>query len=275
MPKMPKMPIISFEGIDATGKQTLSNLLDIELFESFKKNPIKIEIPVYDSPSGKEIKNILLKGNYDPELLQIKFALNRKETQNDLSLKSKLGNLKKDFIIFDRWVDSGAIFKIGKLILKDLEESNFGGWIHSKEPDSINKKDETIENFLFKYKEELIKQWKLEHTTLKLKIPDLKVLCVTPIGIVEERLINRLIEKGIPKAEVPFHLDSHEKDPDLLYIIQYCYNYIYSNPKVFFPSEIFPKRSSKHYLILDTSTLSKEECINKIIKKLNLLGLIY
>ena len=66
--------IISFEGIDATGKQTLSGLLQ-NYFNSLDPDEdedicTKINIPDYDIPSGQEIKEILINGNYQPEYLQ-------------------------------------------------------------------------------------------------------------------------------------------------------------------------------------------------------------
>ena len=254
--------IISFEGIDATGKQTLSGLLQ-NYFNSLDPDEdicTKINIPDYDIPSGQEIKEILINGNYQPEYLQLKFALNRKEVQNRLILQNKIlkkQNIKeKNIIIFDRWVDSGALYKVGKMVYEKIKS-----YVIEETPD-IN---QLIIEELFNVKDYLLKQLELEHNTLQLVKPHLKILCTTPIKTVEKRLRTRLLEQGISEADIENHLDSHEKNSDLLYTVQYIYNFVYSNPKIFFPSEIFARRNPKDFLILDTSILNPEECINLIL----------
>lgn len=253
---------ISFEGIDATGKQTLSSILKEYLNIEFKKElAVKINIPDYDLPSGQEIKKLLMEGQCSPALLQLKFALNRKEVQNRLILENKLlklaGNPEKNVFIFDRWVDSGAIFKIGQMIYHDIKLNFY----------SIADIEESIIEGINKYKQYLIDQLILEHETLQLTKPHLKILCTTPVDIVEKRLRSRLIESGVPESEVENHLDSHEKNPDFLYVVQFVYEYIYSNPKVFFTSN----RMFKNFLIIDTNKYTKEECIQQIIEKLEIL----
>lgn len=256
--------IISFEGIDATGKQTLSNILK-EYLNNLNKKEVaeKINIPDYNLKSGQEIKEILFNGNYEPELLQLKFALNRKEVQNKLILENKLNKKldnQKNIFIFDRWVDSGAIFKIAKMIYNDIENdfqlyteySSYEECIHSK---------------ILEYKKELIKQYELEHNILELTKPNLKILCITPIEEVQKRLRNRLLDQGIPEDKIEDNLDAHEKNEQFLFIVQKIYIYIYSNPKIFFTNDIFSK-STRNTLIIDTYINSKEECIKLILNKL-------
>lgn len=262
---MDKKWVIVFEGADATGKQTLSTNLAKLLNSHFKEDTVqKIEIPDYDLPSGKEIKNILFTGNYNPELLQLKFALNRKEVQNKVILNNKLlakNKLpEKNTIIFDRWVDSGIIFRLAKQIHSDLKE------ISDKEFMKEEFNSEIID-LIFKYKDLLNKQLELEHNILKLVKPNLKILCTTPVEVISKRLRERLLNSGVAEKDIEENLDSHEKDLSFLYIAQFVYTYVYSNPKVFFSSEIFGSRKN-NILILDTYKNNPEECMKLIMEKL-------
>lgn len=262
---MDKKWVIVFEGADATGKQTLSTNLAKLLNSYFKEDTVqKIEIPDYDLPSGKEIKNILFTGNYNPELLQLKFALNRKEVQNEVILNNKLlakNKLpEKNTIIFDRWVDSGIIFRLAKQIHSDLKEFS--------DKEFMNEEfNSEIIDLIFKYKDLLNKQLELEHNILKLVKPNLKILCTTPVEVISKRLRDRLLNSGVAEKDIEENLDSHEKDLSFLYIAQFVYTYVYSNPKEFFSSEIFGSRKN-NILILDTYKNNPEECMKLIMEKL-------
>jgi len=263
--KLDEKWIISFEGIDATGKHTLSNLL-MDTFNEFFEEDLarKVNIPDYTSHSGIEIRNILFSSNYDPETLQLKFALNRKEVQNKLILENKILTKnkfkEKDIILFDRWVDSGAIFKISKIVYASL---NFNSEMSLADLES--KQNEIIDK-IFEYKDILIKQFELEHGILQLVKPHFKILCTTPVDIISKRLRQRLLDSGIKETDVENHLDSHEKNLAFLYLTQFIYSYIYSNPKVFFVSEIFNTRNN--ILILDTEKNTPTECLEIILGKL-------
>ena len=264
--KLDEKWIISFEGIDATGKQTLSNLL-MDKFNEFFEGDLarKVNIPDYTSHSGIEIRNILFSGKYEPEALQLKFALNRKEVQNRLITENKIlvknGFQAKNIILFDRWVDSGTIFGVSKIIYEAL---NFNS---SMSLEDLESKQNEIIDKLFEYKNILIKQFELEHGLLQLVKPHIKVLCTTPVDIISKRLRQRLIDSGISENEVENHLDSHEKNLAFLYLTQFLYSYVYSNPKIFFVSEIFGGRRS-NILILDTEKNNQQECLETILKKL-------
>ena len=274
--------IIAFEGIDATGKQTLSGLLndyfryvyesinDVTYSEEFPDNykiSNKTNIPDYDLESGQEIERILKKGNYDPELLQIKFALNRKEVQNRINLLNSIpyksinqNNMRvatpntNNIQIFDRWVDSGAMYKLSKAVYNDLKPIILLRNGYS---------DKEFEDIIFKNKELFEKQIILEHTILELARPHLKILCTTPIEIISKRILDRARANGIKDED----LDSHEKDTNFLKITQDVYTYIYTNNKLFFDKEIFSSHY-KNFKVIDTYQNNFEECLMIILVSL-------
>ena len=247
--------VISFEGIDATGKQTISTLVkEFLMFMDPNHAPvnpeiIKINIPNYNIQSGKEIKAMLDSGSYNTKVLQDLFALNRKEVQNSLCNFNQICEGQANFgwsygqqvinrnkvTIFDRWTDSAVAFKVAKQLklviehearrieeLLEKEYKTFDGNLESNlkslTPYEIEK---IIMNTppLLKYLEE---QYNLEHNTLGLVRPDIRILCTSSIDVVEERLSARAKAQNI-------ELDSHEKDLDYLFLVQMVYKFIFKN----------------------------------------------
>lgn len=265
---------IAFEGIDATGKQTLSGMLknfleftkcfytiaQNDFYSSLYPNQqfIKVNIPNYESASGIRIKNYLNKGNYDPKLLQLEFAINRKEVQNLLvSYNKKALELSGGFettkvCIFDRWVDSGVAFKLAKVLVNEARAQ-----LSSISMVTLFDKN-SLENFLCtSYGTELWNEYidgqeEIEYNTLGLIKPNFKVLCTSPSAIIAERLIARAEACGIP-------LDEHEKDLEFLEVVQNIYSLNLAKQYT---------RDRQKYLIIDTSLQTKEECAAEIILKL-------
>lgn len=285
--------IFSFEGIDATGKQTIVTTLK-DYFNYVSKRTLerrepglsglstpmnnvarKWNIPDYELESGQEISEILQAGNYNTELLQIKFALNRKEVQNRIELDHKMTSTKtrkyydftntESIILFDRWVDSGAMYKLSKeaynyinehptLMSDDIVTGVTGVTSKTYEDKVVDLI--TSEEFLKSFH----KQIKLEHTTLGLVRPHIKFLCYTPIEEVQKRLISRAEATGIP-------MDSHEKNISFLNLTQELYSYIYKNLHVFFKNEIFTA-AHKNYKIINTFENNQEQSLTLIIIKI-------
>lgn len=270
---------IAFEGIDATGKQTLSSMLKnfLEFTHTWYQYArfgfyalmqpdqqfIKVNIPNYGSVSGKRIQDHLNHGNYDPKLLQLEFAINRKEVQNlieDYNNTILLGggvNTTK-VCIFDRWVDSGVAFKLAKVLVSEAR-IYIDQLDHLHNPNMETLLDPTkLEIFLQSskgielWKEYIDGQEEIEYNTLRLVQPTFKVLCISPTSVISKRLIDRAQASGIP-------LDNHEKDLDFLEVVQsiYAINLAkhYNN-------------DNQKYLIIDTSTHTKEVCVAEIMHKL-------
>lgn len=284
--------VFSFEGIDATGKQSLSGLLEdyfkylfyrrhfgkainnINILDTNMNNCTKkFNIPDYNLESGQEIAEILSVGDYNPEVLQLKFALNRKEVQNKIDLDTKLQDMVScqpfmNALIFDRWVDSGAMYRLAKDIYQSIKDnfkndilldSLFENFDHTHIERFIN--NENIKTFKH--------QIKLEHVTLGLVKPHVKFLCTTDIDVIAKRIIERAKANGVNEED----LDSHEKDLNFLKLTQSLYIYIYSNPKSFFQNDIFT-HGHKNYKIIDTTNTSKEDCLVQVLSKLiNSFGL--
>lgn len=270
---------IAFEGIDATGKQTLSEMLKNFLEFTYTwyqyarfnfyilKYPdqqfIKINIPNYGSVSGKRIQDHLNHGNYDPKLLQLEFAINRREVQNLLeNFNTKIlagGGINTTKVcIFDRWVDSGVAFKLAKVLVSEARIYN-DALDHLHNPNMETLLDYTkLDIFLQSSKgkalwEEFIDgQEEIEYNTLGLVKPNFKVLCISPTLVISKRLIDRAQASGIP-------LDNHEKDLDFLEVVQSIYAI---NLARHYNSD------NQKYLILDTSIHTKEVCIAEILHKL-------
>ncbi len=271
---------IAFEGIDATGKQTLSGMLKnflefTKCFYTIAQNDfysclypnqqfIKVNIPNYESASGIRIRNYLNKGNYDPKLLQLEFAINRKEVQNLLvkynnkALETSGGFETTKVCIFDRWVDSGVAFKLAKVLVNEARVY-IDGLSHLGKVDMrtlLNK--HSLENFLCtSYGSELWDEYiggqeEIEYDTLGLIKPDFKVLCTSPTSIIANRLADRAKACGIP-------LDEHEKDLEFLEVVQNIYSLNLAKQYT---------RDRQKYLIIDTSLQTKEECAAEIVLKL-------
>lgn len=98
------MKIIVFEGIDASGKETQSKILQSRL-ESQGYKVHKVSFPRYSMPIGKLIQDVLLnKHVISKEALHILFEVDRLDFQKELT------NIHCDFLIIDRYTISNLAY---------------------------------------------------------------------------------------------------------------------------------------------------------------------
>jgi len=113
--------LVSFEGIDASGKNTQSRMLCDEL----KQNGIPFEFlsfPVYSTPIGQEIKNYLsMKRDYSPEAVHALYSANRYEFKQKISSWISIGR----FVVLNRYCESNIAYGIAdglpRVWLEELE----------------------------------------------------------------------------------------------------------------------------------------------------------
>ena len=111
--------LISFEGIDASGKNTQSRML----FEYLKRKNVLanyLSFPAYSTSIGQEIKSYLAgKRDYDPETRHLLYAANHYE------LKEKIASMVKDGfnLVLNRYCESNLAYGVANgLPLAWLEE---------------------------------------------------------------------------------------------------------------------------------------------------------
>ena len=98
--------IITFEGIDQSGKETQSKRLTEKLIsEGYKVS--HMYFPNYDTSIGKEIRAFLDgKKKMSPELRQMLYATNRYEKMEEIIFEME----QCDFLVIDRYVSSGIAY---------------------------------------------------------------------------------------------------------------------------------------------------------------------
>lgn len=173
--------IIVIEGTDCSGKETQSKMLEKKLKKMGKKC-IKFSFPMYETPTGKIIKeNYLGKNeakrsifeegavNVDPHVICLYYAADRKYNM------SKIEEYLKDdyYVILDRYTTSNLAHQGSKIKDKD-ERFNMYQWIDKLEYWLLQlpKPDKTI--FLhvpYKYSLELMNKREELDEIEKLKAP--------------------------------------------------------------------------------------------------------
>ena len=173
--------IIVIEGTDCSGKETQSKMLEKRLKKMGKKC-IKFSFPMYETPTGKIIKeNYLGKNeakrsifeegavNVDPHVICLYYAADRKYNM------SKIEEYLKDdyYVILDRYTTSNLAHQGSKIKDKD-ERFNMYQWIDKLEYWLLQlpKPDKTI--FLhvpYKYSLELMNKREELDEIEKLKAP--------------------------------------------------------------------------------------------------------
>ena len=173
--------IIVIEGTDCSGKETQSKMLEKRLKKMGKKC-IKFSFPMYETPTGKIIKeNYLGKNeakrsifeegavNVDPHVICLYYAADRKYNM------SKIEEYLKDdyYVILDRYTTSNLAYQGSKIKDKD-ERFNMYQWIDKLEYWLLQlpKPDKTI--FLhvpYKYSLELMNKREELDEIEKLKAP--------------------------------------------------------------------------------------------------------
>jgi len=111
--------LVSFEGIDASGKNTQSRML----FDVLRKRSIPCEylsFPFYSTPIGQEIKNYLMgKREYGPEARHVLYSANRYELKPSIDRWIS----EKKIIVLNRYCESNIAYGVADgLPLPWLEE---------------------------------------------------------------------------------------------------------------------------------------------------------
>ena len=264
---------ITFEGIDATGKQTISNLFKefLEQLTNIKKSLVsnafcsnegiglrelifptnlhitKQNIPDYEIESGKAILETL-HTNPDSNSLKYLFGINRFEVQNTYkttAMQVNYGSIR----IYDRYVESSMAFTTAKELIKadfnpvslyDTERLSF---------EQLNPEHQEIVTKVYHEIDEL------EYYKLGLDKPKVIVLCYAPLSTISERLAERAKHT---------ELDKHETNMKLLSTTQQVYHMLMN--------KIRNKQtnSSKNPITikLNTLSLSPLESVNKLVQEL-------
>lgn len=123
--------LLALEGIDQSGKKTLSALLMGRLREIGIQGEI-ISFPDYTTPIGKELK-FYLKGerDYPPQTRHLLFAANRWERKRDIEAWLQKGKL----VLANRYIASGVAYGMAHGLEK--------GWLWNLE-EGLPKPDQTF-----------------------------------------------------------------------------------------------------------------------------------
>lgn len=270
---------ITFEGIDATGKQTISNILKDYLAEmrelknllSSQSNgngafvstytpefnnkdflaanenaPINIEIhkqniPDYNIGSGKEILRIL-QTKPDTNTLKYLFGVNRLEVQNRYE-HSATRMHSTSIRIYDRYVESSIAFTLAKeLIKKDwVPKHNYSYSVDDKIGDCMIDRNKLERDTVQDIEN-------LEYNQFKLVKPKLMILCHAPIEVIEARLQERSKHT---------QLDKHETDIRLLNTTQWVYHKL-ANTRI--------DRQAHDVLKVNTHQMDPKTCVSYILQ---------
>ena len=216
--------LITFEGIDCSGKETQSNAL-VENLKNAGKTVIKFSFPCYDTPTGKIISGPYLGKNQesyfdepskvDPRVASLYFAADR------LFNIDKIKNALKqyDYVIIDRYVYSNMAHQGCKL--PEKEQDKFFDFIEMLEFEHLNlpKPDlviflrlrcETVVELLKKRKEksdgherDLTYLRKAERTYLKLsrRFGFKKIYCEKSGNIDSVEAISKKVLKALEEYE--------------------------------------------------------------------------
>jgi dTMP kinase len=113
--------LISFEGIDASGKNTQSKML----CDSLKEKGVNFEFlsfPVYSTQIGEEIKKYLSKANnYSPETVHLLYTANRYEFKSSIERWMS----QRKLVVLNRYCESNIAYGVAdglpRLWLEQLE----------------------------------------------------------------------------------------------------------------------------------------------------------
>lgn len=213
---------ISFDGIDATGKGTLSREVQ-RILNTFKTTQ-RENIPCYTNFSGKTIKKSLSKkDNFQYILTEPSidnmigwFAINRFEVQKTIP-KNSSGRY-----IFDRHTTSSVALTGAKLI--NLLDSKQG--IDYSIKDEFYLKNEKLDKFSFKETLEkyfgkqtnstiktiikyIHKIYTLEFEILEIAKPEIEIICTSKLNLIKSRISSR---KELARDKETEDKDVHQND---------------------------------------------------------------
>lgn len=224
---------ISFEGVDATGKGTLSTLMTTLLSEVFLNyKSTRINIPNYNLESGKIISGCLATKMSEEDLYKRRFefanhfAVNRKEVQYRYNLYS--GTNMPEIIVFDRWINSSMAFSIAKTLL------HYG--ITSL--DQLDSNEEAIEEV--KNISEYILD--LELSYFNNDTINQEFIITSDIDIIQQRISERKKESSLIDKDI-IEDDQHEKNLKLLTLTDEIFTTYLNNNKTTKKSNIIYNNS--------------------------------
>lgn len=167
------MKIISFEGIDGTGKTTQINLLNQYLVDKGFTVNVR-SYPVYDSFFGKEIGNQLsgkdTEHNIDPKSMALWYAMDRWKDRKDFIETDE----KTDILLLNRYTLSNMVYQV----IRAGDSDSLALWIEE-----------------------------LEHNVLQLPRPDLYLIFDLPF----ELALKNNKSKG-KREYIDSEIDIYEKD---------------------------------------------------------------
>jgi len=141
--------LIVIEGVDASGKQTQTELL-YKYAKSVTDKVIKIEFPDYESPSSEIIK-MYLRGDFGKEADSVNpyAASTFFATDRFASYKTKWEELYKNdyLIIADRYVTANMIYQAAK-ITDSREKELFLDWVCDLEYNKLGLPEPDLKLFL-------------------------------------------------------------------------------------------------------------------------------
>ncbi|HZW57240.1 MAG TPA: dTMP kinase [Nitrososphaerales archaeon] len=101
--------ILSFEGIDASGKNTQSRMLFDFLMAKGGIEPIYLSFPDYETRIGQEIRNFLAgKKEYNQEARHLLYAANRYEKKEDIEKALAEGRV----VVVNRYCESNLAYGV-------------------------------------------------------------------------------------------------------------------------------------------------------------------
>ena len=141
---MKKGKIIVIEGTDCSGKETQSNML-LDALNNNGVKTIKMQFPMYDTPTGKIVggpylgKSYICEGFFDegaahvdPKVAALYYAADRKYNVNKI-----LDAINQGInVILDRYVSSNMAHQAGK-IEDDIEQNEMIAWLEKLEYDFL------------------------------------------------------------------------------------------------------------------------------------------
>ena len=142
---MKKGKIIVIEGTDCSGKETQANFL-LEALNTNGHKTVKMQFPMYDTPTGKIVggpylgKSYLCEGYFeegaahvDPKVAALYYAADRK-----YNIHKILDCIDQGInVILDRYVDSNMAHQAGK-IEDDIEQNEMIAWLEKLEYDFLD-----------------------------------------------------------------------------------------------------------------------------------------
>jgi dTMP kinase len=116
--------IIAFEGMDASGKATHTKRLAEHLRQGYDFRRVTVmAFPVYDSPSGQKILQLLKQPDRDPLVLQALMCVNRYEQYTVLR---DFAQDDDSVLILDRYYGSGMVYGLEDGLSRDWLEDVHG-----------------------------------------------------------------------------------------------------------------------------------------------------